>query len=378
MQIYLVGGAVRDGLLGLPVSERDYLVVGADAAQLLALGFRRLDPDFPVFRHPETGDEYALARRERKVGPGYKGFVVEVGPDVTLEQDLARRDLTINALAQDPDGHIIDPFHGRDDLQAGLLRHITPAFREDPLRLLRIARFAARLGRWGFQVAPETFDLLRAMAAQDELTSLIPQRLREELFKALAAEQPWRFFETLQDCGALRRLLPSLAVVVEEPPDQGAALTTPMATLRRATAQSPSVSVRFAALIGAALADPSVGAHVCQGLGIERNAADLLTWIQTWPASRVAQATPETLLGLVEGRRLLHHPEWLDPLAQVWTALDLQVGARAATRLATALQASAGVRAEGLRGQGLAGPALGAELRRQRMRAIQEAIGITV
>ena len=151
MKTYLVGGAVRDQLLGLAVRERDWVVVGAEAEALLALGFRRLNADFPVFLHPETGDEYALARTERKTGPGYRGFEVDAGPQVTLEQDLRRRDLTINALALDEGGELVDPLGGREDLDAGLLRHITPAFVEDPVRLLRIARFAARLGRWGFR-----------------------------------------------------------------------------------------------------------------------------------------------------------------------------------------------------------------------------------
>ena len=168
MKIYLVGGAVRDGLLGLPVSERDYLVVGATEQQMLDLGYRRLDVAFPVFLHPETGDEYALARCECKSGPGYKGFEVDAGPHITLEQDLARRDLTVNALARDETGNLIDLFHGREHLDEGLLRHITPAFDEDPVRLLRAARFAAKLGRWGFRVAHGTFALMQRMARRDE------------------------------------------------------------------------------------------------------------------------------------------------------------------------------------------------------------------
>jgi len=180
MNIYLVGGAVRDQLLGLPVRDRDWVVVGATEAEMLERGFRRADAEFPVFLHPDTGEEYALARRETKTGPGYKGFRIDAGPDVTLEEDLVRRDLTINALARDQAGRLIDPFDGEADLEQGLLRHISPAFVEDPVRLLRVARFAARLGRWGFRVAHGTHRLLQRMAASEDLAALRPERLWQE------------------------------------------------------------------------------------------------------------------------------------------------------------------------------------------------------
>ncbi|MEJ2592815.1 MAG: hypothetical protein P8178_15730 [Candidatus Thiodiazotropha sp.] len=217
MKIYLVGGAVRDRLLDLPVSERDWVVVGATPEQMLEQGFRRADADFPVFLHPQTGEEYALARTEVKTGPGYKGFAVESGPQVTLEQDLLRRDLTINALAMDEAGELIDPCGGRDDLENGLLRHITPAFSEDPVRLLRVARFAAKLGRWGFRVAHGTHGLMQKMAASPDLANLRAERVWRELVRAMGEPQPWRFFEVLHRCGALARLMPPLDRLMGDP-----------------------------------------------------------------------------------------------------------------------------------------------------------------
>lgn len=210
MKCYLVGGAVRDELLGLPVRERDWVVVGAVPQQMEAMGYRVVDAAFPVFLHPETGEEYALARTERKSGPGYKGFEVDASPQVTLEQDLRRRDLTINALARDDAGALIDICNGREDLEQGLLRHITPAFSEDPVRVLRVARFAAKLGRWDFRVAQETQPLLQQMAASTDLYYLKAERIWKELGQALGETHPWRFFEVLHHCGALARLLPEM------------------------------------------------------------------------------------------------------------------------------------------------------------------------
>jgi tRNA nucleotidyltransferase (CCA-adding enzyme) len=211
MKIYLVGGAVRDKLLDLFVTERDWVVVGATPEEMLAAGFRPADRAFPVFFHPETGDEYALARTEVKTGAGYKGFQVDYGPHVTLEQDLLRRDLTINAMAMSERGDLIDICGGRDDLDNGLLRHITNAFSEDPVRLLRIARFAAKLGCWGFRVAHGTHALMKKMAQADDLMSLNAERIWREMKGAFSTPQPWRFFEVLHRCGALQRLLPELA-----------------------------------------------------------------------------------------------------------------------------------------------------------------------
>jgi tRNA nucleotidyltransferase (CCA-adding enzyme) len=209
MQLYVVGGAVRDRLLGLPASDRDWVAVGATPEQMLALGYKPVGKDFPVFLHPETGEEVALARTERKTGPGYRGFAVHSAPGVTLEDDLLRRDLTINAIAQAEDGTLIDPHGGQQDLQARVLRHVSPAFVEDPVRLLRLARLAARFP--GFTVAPETMALLRQMVADGEVDHLVPERVWQELSRGLMTARPSRMLEVLRDCGALARLLPEVA-----------------------------------------------------------------------------------------------------------------------------------------------------------------------
>src|SRR5512134_3206572 len=208
MDIYLVGGAVRDGLLGRPCNERDYVVVGATQDELLALGYRPVGKDFPVFLHPQSGEQYALARTERKTGPGYYGFETRFSPDVTLEEDLARRDLTINAMAQDGSGTIVDPYGGRRDLEARVLRHVSPAFVEDPLRVLRVARFAARFAPLGFTIAPETLELMRCIVANGELATLVPERVWMETERALGEERPGAYFEVLRACGALRHVFP--------------------------------------------------------------------------------------------------------------------------------------------------------------------------
>lgn len=208
MEIYLVGGAVRDQLLGLPVKEKDWVVVGATAAALLALNYQQVGKDFPVFLHPVTKEEYALARLERKTAPGYAGFVFDSSPTVTLEDDLLRRDLTINAMAQDPHGNIIDPYHGKADLTAKILRHVSPAFIEDPVRILRVARFAARFANLGFTVAPETNQLMQQMVNNGEITSLVPERVWQEFRKALTEPMVTAFFTVLQDCRALAVIFP--------------------------------------------------------------------------------------------------------------------------------------------------------------------------
>jgi tRNA nucleotidyltransferase (CCA-adding enzyme) len=208
MQTYMVGGAVRDALLGLPVNDRDWVVVGATPHEMISAGYLPVGKDFPVFLHPETREEYALARTERKTARGYHGFVFHAEPDVTLEQDLARRDLTINAMAQDQQGKVIDPFGGRKDLKARTLRHVTDAFREDPVRILRIARFAARFTE--FKLAPDTLRLMRDMVQAGEVDALVAERVWQELARGLMEEQPSRMFDVLRECGALERLLPEV------------------------------------------------------------------------------------------------------------------------------------------------------------------------
>jgi tRNA nucleotidyltransferase (CCA-adding enzyme) len=209
MDIFMVGGAVRDALLGLPVQDRDWVVVGATPEALVAQGYVPVGKDFPVFLHPVSREEYALARTERKTAQGYRGFAVHAAPDVTLEEDLARRDLTINAIAQGADGALTDPYGGQRDIAARVLRHVTEAFAEDPVRILRVARFAARFP--DFSIAPETMTLMQSMVANGEVDALVPERVWQELSRGLMAQQPSRMFEVLRACGALSKLLPEVA-----------------------------------------------------------------------------------------------------------------------------------------------------------------------
>ncbi len=252
MDIYLVGGAVRDELLGLPVKERDWVVVGATAADMQAQGFRQVGRDFPVFLHPETHEEYALARTERKSAPGYTGFIVHADQDVTLEQDLLRRDLTINAMARTATGLLIDPYGGQHDLQQGRLRHVSPAFAEDPVRILRIARFAARFAAFGFHIAHETQALLRRMVSAGEVDALVPERVWAELARALTEAAPTRFFIVLKGCGALQRLLPELDNQIDTAPAHAVtASSAALRALQQAALISADPCVRYAAVMHA-------------------------------------------------------------------------------------------------------------------------------
>lgn len=257
LEYYLVGGAVRDRLLGLPVHERDYVVIGADADDMRRRGFLSVGKDFPVFLHPQTKEEFALARTERKTAPGYHGFVFHAEPGVTLEQDLARRDLTVNALAETPDGEVVDRYGGLFDLEQRRLRHVSAAFGEDPVRILRTARFAARLHGQGFRIADETLALMREMVAAGEVDALVPERVWQELAKVLGEHRVGArlsvFFEALRDCGALQRLLPELDRLwgVPQPPKWHPEVDTGvhvMMVLDQAARLSPSPEVRFAAL----------------------------------------------------------------------------------------------------------------------------------
>lgn len=254
MICYLVGGAVRDTLLGRPVTEKDWVVIGETPESMLNLGFRPVGKDFPVFLHPKTKEEYALARTERKTAPGYKGFSVHAAPDVTLEQDLLRRDLTINAMAMTPEGQLVDPYGGQRDLEQRLFRHISPAFAEDPVRILRIARFAARYARLGFNVAEETRVLMQDMVNNGEVDHLVPERVWAELVKALNESTPAAFFHTLRNCGALARILPELDNLfgVPQPERYHPEIDTgihSLLSLEQAALLSPKTEVRFAALM---------------------------------------------------------------------------------------------------------------------------------
>ncbi len=252
MQVYCVGGAVRDELLGLSVQDRDFVVVGSTPTEMEAAGYKPVGKDFPVFLHPNTRDEYALARTERKTAKGYKGFQVHADPDVTLEQDLARRDLTINAIAKDESGHLIDPYSGIQDLKDKVLRHVSPAFSEDPVRILRAARFAARF--IDFDVAPATMDLMREMVEKGEVDALVPERVWQEISKGLMEEKPSRMFEVLRACGALKKIMPELDALwgVPQPANHHPEIDTGvhvMMVIDYAASKQYQLPVRFAALM---------------------------------------------------------------------------------------------------------------------------------
>lgn len=254
MQVYLVGGAVRDQLLELPYHEKDYVVVGATPEQLLAQGYQPVGKDFPVFLHPDSKEEYALARTERKSGHGYHGFEFYTDPSVTLEQDLIRRDLTINAIALDQNGNIHDPYHGQDDLKNRILRHVSPAFAEDPLRVLRIARFAARYHALGFSIASETMQLMQQLVESGELNALTPERVWKETSRALMEDHAQVYFEVLRSCGALKVLFPEIDALFGIPqrpeyhPEIDCGVHTLM-SLQQACRQNYSLDVRFAVLV---------------------------------------------------------------------------------------------------------------------------------
>ncbi len=279
LQAYVVGGAVRDRLLGRPVNDRDWVVVGATVQQMLDAGFRPVGRDFPVFLHPQTNEEYALARTERKSAPGYHGFSVHADPSVTLEQDLSRRDLTINAMAMRPDGTLVDPHGGARDLRAGVLRHVSAAFAEDPVRILRVARFAARFA--DFRVAPETLALMRSMVDSGEVHALVAERVWQELARGLMQATPSRMFELLRDCGALRVLLPEVERLwgVPQPPQHHPEIDTGvhlMMVLDEAARVQAPLPVRFACLCHDLGKGTTAAAALPRHLGHEERSVRLL------------------------------------------------------------------------------------------------------
>ena len=334
MEIYAVGGALRDELLGLPVKDRDWVVVGATPQDMLARGFVAVGRDFPVFLHPQTHEEYALARTERKTAPGYAGFAFHAAPGVTLEQDLVRRDLTINAMARDQAGAIIDPHHGRADLAARLLRHVSPAFAEDPVRILRVARFAARFA--DFSIAAETMELMRGMVDAGEVDALVPERVWQELARGLMENQPSRMFGTLRDCGALVRLLPELDALWGVPQradyhpeiDTGVHVMMVIDMSARLAAPLPA---RFAALVhdlGKALtpADilPRHHGHemksvallegICERWRVPTDCRDVARLVARFHGDlhRVGELRPETRLTVLERCDALRRPDRFD------------------------------------------------------------------
>ncbi|MDC9820174.1 multifunctional CCA addition/repair protein [Pectobacterium polonicum] len=339
MKIYLVGGAVRDSLLSLPVTEKDWVVVGATPEHLLAQGYQQVGKDFPVFLHPVSHDEYALARTERKSGKGYTGFVCHAAPDVTLEQDLLRRDLTINAIARTEQGELIDPYHGRRDLENRVLRHVSDAFGEDPLRVLRVARFAARFAHLGFQIAEETLVLMQKMVLEGELAYLTPERVWKETEKALGTSSPDVYFQVLRDCGALAVLFPEIDNLYGVPapakwhPEIDTGIHTIM-TVAMAARLSPEIDVRFATLchdVGKGLTPPELWPRhhghgpagvklveaLCQRLRVPNPIRDLAKLVAEYHdlIHTVQVLQPKTLLKLFDAIDVWRKPQRLEQLA---------------------------------------------------------------
>ena len=335
---YIVGGAVRDELLGLPVKDRDYVVVGSTAAAMRARGFKPVGRDFPVFLHPQTHEEYALARTERKSGHGYAGFSFHAAPEVTLEDDLARRDLTINAMARADDGALVDPFNGQADLKNRVLRHVGPAFVEDPVRILRIARFAARFA--DFTVAPETLALMRRMVTDGEVDHLVAERVWQELSRGLMEAQPSRMIGVLRDCGALARLLPELDQLFGIPqradyhPEIDTGIHVMMA-LDRSAQDACELPVRFAVLLhdlGKGLTPQSdlprhpgheaqsvtLAEAVCERLRVPAPCRDLALLVARFHGDirRGSELRPETVLRLLERTDALRRPQRFEQLLQ--------------------------------------------------------------
>ncbi|WP_017940905.1 MULTISPECIES: multifunctional CCA addition/repair protein [unclassified Thioalkalivibrio] len=404
MQTYLVGGAVRDRLLGRPFTERDYVVVGATPEAMEAAGFRPVGRDFPVFLHPETHEEYALARTERKTARGYHGFQFNASPEVTLEDDLERRDLTINAMAEDTDGRLIDPYGGQDDLEARRLRHVAPAFAEDPVRLLRVARFAAQLAPWDFEVAPDTLTLMQELVTSGEVDALVPERVWAECEKALKSPAPRRFLEVLREAGALAILFPEIARLfgVPQPERYHPEIDTGVHTLMvldQATRLSDAPEVRFAALVhdlGKGTTDPAIlpshHGHEERGVDLIRALAerlrvpnryrDLAVRVARYHGlvHRVFELRPKTVMKLVDGLDALRRPENVEPFL---LAVEADFRGRTgwedkpypqADAVRHAVAAAQAVQPQALMAEGYKGKALGEALQRERIRAIAEAL----
>ena len=403
---YLVGGAVRDRLLGLPVTDRDYVVVGATPDDLIGAGFKQVGADFPVFLHPDSGDEYALARTERKTARGYHGFAVHFSPDVTLEEDLQRRDLTINAMAQAPDGSVIDPYGGQADLAARRLRHVSPAFAEDPVRILRLARFAARFHRMGFTVADDTQALMRRMVAAGEVDALVPERVWQEFERALREPDPQRFIGVLRDCGALAKLLPELDRLfgVPQPAGPHPEIDTGvhvLMVLAQAARLSDDPQVRFAALLhdlGKGTTPPGewpshhghearsveLVSGLCARLKVPVAYRQLAQAVARdhGNAHRALELRPDTLLEIIERTDALRRPQ---RFAQFLLACEADHRGRTgyedrpypqAVRLQQAFEAARGVDVRPLVERGLTGEAMRSALRQARARAIAAAIKV--
>jgi tRNA nucleotidyltransferase (CCA-adding enzyme) len=402
MRVYLVGGAVRDRLLGLPVRERDWVVVGARPEELEAQGYLPVGREFPVFLHPTTHEEYALARLERKVAPGYRGFTTQFSPEVTLEEDLKRRDLTVNAMAEGDSGELIDPYGGRTDLEARVLRHVSDSFTEDPVRVLRAARFAARFAGRGFRIADETMELMRRMTVSGEVSALTPERVWQETERALAEDRPEVFFATLRDCGALKIIYPEVDALygVPQPPKWHPEIDTGvhvMLALACAARSRTSSAVRFAVLmhdLGKARTPrelwPKHHGHEEAGVPLVEAVADrlrvpgthrelaILAAREHTLVHRALELRPESVLKLLQECDAFRRPERFAELLQACeadargrTGREAQPYPQAAY-LKAALAAAGAVTIPEAERRGLKGPAIGAEMKRRRLAAVSE------
>jgi len=402
MKIYLVGGAVRDALLGLPVTERDWVVVGAKPDEMQAKGFRPVGQDFPVFLHPKTQEEYALARTERKSGHGYGGFTFHAAPDVSLEDDLVRRDLTINAMAQEEGGQVFDPFNGRMDLKARLLRHVSPSFAEDPLRVLRVARFAARYHWLGFRVADDTLVLMRQLADSGELDYLVPERVWKETSRALMERDPQVFFQVLHACGALKVLLPELAALdgVPQPEQHHPEVDTLVhqwLCLEQASRLNLPLTARYAVLchdlgkgktpeeewprhIAHEIRSARLAKTVSKRWRVPKDAATLAALVAEYHTHchRALELKPATVWKLLKTLDVIRRPERLEDFL-----LSCEADARGRTGLEDrpypqvdylrgAAQAASNIDVAALRQSGIEGPALGEAIEKARIHAISE------
>lgn len=401
MQVYKVGGAVRDRLLGLPVTDIDRVVVGATTEEMLAQGFRPVGADFPVFLHPKTGEEYALARTERKSGRGYGGFTFYASPEVTLEEDLIRRDLTINAMAEDDQLNLTDPYHGQRDLEARILRHVSPAFAEDPLRVLRVARFAARYAGLGFTVADETMDLMRQLSESGELQALTAERSWKEISRALMEDHPQVFIQVLRDCGALKELLPEVDALFGVPqpethhPEIDTGLHT-LSVLEQSALHKQPLTVRWACLLhdlGKGLTPedewPRHIAHEHTGLKLIKAVSErfkvpkdcqelaLLVGQYHTHGHRALELKASTLLELLQSFDIYRRPQRFEEFI---AACEMDARGRKgleqrsypqADYLRGAAKAAREVAVQPLLEQGFKGPELGEALKRERLKALK-------
>jgi len=368
MQTYLVGGAVRDELLGLEVKDRDWVVVGATPEEMLSRGFKQVGADFPVFLHPGSREEYALARTERKQGRGYHGFTVYSAPDVTLEEDLQRRDLTINAIARTEGGDLVDPFHGQADIKHRKLRHVSEAFAEDPLRILRTARFAARFRPLGFTVCDQTMALMRRMVDEGEVDHLVPERVWQEIQRALHEQAPEAFFEVLRDCGALAGLIPEL--------DSPQEFTRAIQALR-CIHETPDASTeeRFAALLSPLnRGEATTRAKALKAPNDCQNLARLTTAFgPELQKSQPGKPDGDTLLGLLDQADIWRRPERFSQLLRVLECA-LVDGQENLKLLRMAARAATGVDPKALLARGYKGKALGEAIRSERLDRITAAL----